>query len=198
MRAQFISNAYILLRRINKRFKMNVLRPAFRRYGKNFVFDPDSVYTYHTIEVGDDVFIGPGAKLIASDSGIFIGSKVMLAPNVTIRGGNHNTSVVGSFMYDVKDKRPEDDQIVVIDDDVWIGTDVVILKGVHVGRGSIVAAGAVVTRDVPPYAIVGGVPARVLKFRFDIDTILEHERQLYAASDRLSREYLSTVMAGFR
>ena len=56
-------------------------------------------------------------------------------------------------------------QKVIIGDDVWIGTRVIILPGVRVGTGSIIGAGAVVTKDVPDYAIVGGVPAKIIKFR---------------------------------
>ena len=60
---------------------------------------------------------------------------------------------------------------VVIGNDVWIGGNVVILPGVHIGDGAVLAAGAVVTKDVEPYAIVGGVPAKVIKYRFDENTI---------------------------
>lgn len=67
--------------------------------------------------------------------------------------------------------------------DNWIGANAVILKGVCIGRGSVVAAGAVVTINVPRYAIVGGVPARVIGYRFDKDTILEHEKLLYSAHE---------------
>ena len=56
---------------------------------------------------------------------------------------------------------------IVVDDDVWFGGDAIIMSGVHIGKGAVVAAGAVVTKDVPPYAIVGGVPAKVIKYRFD-------------------------------
>ena len=59
------------------------------------------------------------------------------------------------------------DQPVVIEDDVWVGANVTILKGVTIGHGSVVAAGAVVTKSCPPYSIIGGVPAKVLKKRFD-------------------------------
>ena len=59
-----------------------------------------------------------------------------------------------------------------------------------VGRGSIIAAGAVLTKSVPPYSIVGGVPAKVLKYRFSIDECLEHERKLYAVDKRFTREQL--------
>ena len=194
MRFSLLAKGLILGRRAWRRCKMLVLRPAFKRCGKHLTFDPDGLYTFHTIQVGDDVYIGPRACLQASRSGIVIGNKVMLGPNVTVRGGDHNTSVVGKFMSDVKTKRPEDDQPVTIDDDVWIGTGATILKGVRVGRGSIVGAGAVVTKDVPAYAIVAGVPARVLRPRFDIETILDHERQLYPEDQRLSMDEL---MGGF-
>ena len=60
---------------------------------------------------------------------------------------------------------------IIIDDDVWIGHHVTILTGVHVGQGVVIAAGAVVTKDVPPYAIVGGVPAKIIKYRFPDDMI---------------------------
>ena len=68
--------------------------------------------------------------------------------------------------------------LVFIESDVWAGTNVTILKGVTIGRGSIIASGAVVTKSVPPYSIVGGVPAKVLKKRFDEETIEKHEKLL--------------------
>ena len=78
---------------------------------------------------------------------------MLIGPNVMIIGGDHNTSVIGNFMFDVKSKRESDDQAVVIADDVWIGNGVIIHKGVQFGRGSIVAAGAIVTNNIPPYTI---------------------------------------------
>lgn len=66
-----------------------------------------------------------------------------------------------------------------IEDDVWIGHRALIMHGITIGRGAVVAAGALVTKDVPAYAIVGGVPAKVLKMRFSDDPAMrEHERQL--------------------
>ena len=83
-------------------------------------------------------------------------------------------------MLNVKDadKRMEDDQDVIFEGDNWIGTSVIILKGVTVGKGSIVAAGSIVTKNVPPYSIVAGVPARVIKKRFSNEQIKLHESML--------------------
>jgi acetyltransferase-like isoleucine patch superfamily enzyme len=79
----------------------------------------------------------------------------------------------------VAEKLPENDQPVVIEDDVWAGAHVIILKGVTIGHGSIIAAGSVVTKSFPPYSIIGGVPARLIKMRFSEDQIRENDRLLY-------------------
>lgn len=187
-----IAHIIIFYQRADRRLKMLLLRAAFKKHGKNFIFDPNGSYSYGTIEVGDDVFIGEGAVLRAQ-KGIVVGNKVMLGPNVIIRGGDHNTSVIGQFMFDVKNKRPEDDQFICIEDDVWIGAGAIILKGVRLGRGCIIAAGAVVTKNVPPYTVVAGVPAKVLHARFDMETLIKHEACLYSPDWRLSAEYLANT-----
>jgi acetyltransferase-like isoleucine patch superfamily enzyme len=130
------------------------------------------------VYVGSDVFMGRDCWLTAPNARIVIGSKVMLAPQVAIITGDHNIGTVGRAMFDVENKAAEDDLDVVVEDDVWIGFRATILKGVTIGRGAVVAAGAVVAETVPPYAIVGGVPARVLKMRFTPEQIEEHERLL--------------------
>lgn len=79
---------------------------------------------------------------------------------------------------DTTEKLPENDAPVVIEDDVWTGANVTILKGVTIGRGSIIAADAVVTKSFPPYSIIDGVPAKVLKMRFSEEEIEEHEEKL--------------------
>ena len=70
------------------------------------------------------------------------------------------------------------DQPVVIEDDVWCEANVTILKGVTIGHGSVVVAGAVVTKSFPPYSIIGGIPAKLIKMRFTEEEIMEHERML--------------------
>jgi chloramphenicol O-acetyltransferase type B len=176
---------------------MYLYRSLFGRCGKNVVFYPtQSDFYYRNIYIGNDVFIGPGASFIAFISHIEIGDKVLFGPNVTIRGGNHSSHIVGKLLADYKtsDKRREDDQPVKIENDVWVGTGAIILKGVTIGRGSIIAAGSVVTKNVPPYAIVGGVPAKIIRFRWSIEEILRHEEMLYLPPERLSKELLKTFI----
>jgi acetyltransferase-like isoleucine patch superfamily enzyme len=192
---RLLARGFLFLRRVWKRVRMLVIRPAFKRYGQHFIFDPDCFFSYENIEVGNDVSIGFGAVFLASESTIRIGNKVMFGPNVTVIGGDHNTSVPFRFMYDVEEKQPGDDQDVVFEDDVWVGSGAIILKGVTVGRGSIVAAGSLVIHNVPPYTIVGGVPARRIKVRFNnLEMLLAHEMKLYPPQQRLCKDDLQSVL----
>ena len=121
------------------------------------------------IFAADYVTIGRGCTFLCTRADVVIGDHVMFGPNVTVITGNHRTDIRDKYMIEVTDneKRPEDDQPVVFEGDNWIGANAVILKGVTIGRGAVVAAGSIVTKSVPDYMIVGGNPARVIKGRFE-------------------------------
>lgn len=87
------------------------------------------------------------------------------------------------------------DRDVIVEEDVWIGSNVTLLSGVIIGRGTTVAAGAVVAKSMPPYCICGGVPAKFIKFYWSIDQILAHESSLYSKEDRFTREQLEAIIA---
>lgn len=161
------------------RIKMHLMRPAFSSCGRNVCFDPRDHFSYPSVEIGDDVYIGRGAYLSSAHGKIRIGNMVMLGPGATILGGNHISQEVGLAMTFNTSKPPGSDSDVVIHDECWLGASTIILPGVTIGRGAIVAAGSVVTRPVPPYAVVAGVPARTIKHRFSADEIRRHERAVY-------------------
>jgi len=133
--------------------------------------------------VGSNVFFGAGGKILSSDSKVQIGNKVMFGPEFMIITGDHRTNLIGYYMFDVKEKEEGNDSPVVIEDDVWIGARAIILKGVTISEGSIVAAGSVVTKSVPPFSVVGGVPAKVLHARFTDEDIQKHKNLLGISGD---------------
>jgi len=155
----------------------------FASRGVGLDFDPDGHYTYESIYLGDNVSLGMRPTLLASHSTIRIGDNVMFGPEVTIRGGNHRFDVVGLPIRSVTEamKRAEDDLGVVIEEDVWVGGRSTILHGVTIGRGCVIGAGSVVTKSIPAYSVAAGVPAKVIRRRWDDDTIREHEKILYRA-----------------
>lgn len=114
------------------------------------------------VSIGDDVFIGRGCELWAHgpQARIRIGAHTLLAPGVLVTTLSHDYSSLAM---------PVEARPVTIGERVWLGARCVILPGVTVGDGAVVAAGAVVTSDVPPWTVVAGVPARVVKPRLKPD-----------------------------
>lgn len=163
--------------------------------GKNVYLRPtrSDLKGLWNMSIGDGSSIPKGSVFYCTEAPLTIGKKVIFGPNPTIITGDHRMDVVGKFIMDSHDKLPENDAPVTIEDDVWAGANITILKGVTIGRGSVIAAGAVVNKSMPPYSIIGGVPARVLKKRFTIEQILEHERLLYPEHERLTREQIEEV-----
>lgn len=125
--------------------------------------------TYGTLNI-QSLYATPLEKLT-------IGNYVSIAPDVTfLLGVNHQVDTATTFPFYTKlIRRSEIDALskgpITIGDEVWIGTRAMIFSGVTVGKGAIIAAGALVTKDVPPYAIVGGNPAKIIRFRFQEDVI---------------------------
>jgi acetyltransferase-like isoleucine patch superfamily enzyme len=103
-------------------------------------------------QINENVFI----------QGANIGDYVMIAPGVTIMNSTHNYDKLDVPMITQGDIKYNN---TIIEDDVWIGRNVIIMPGMLIGRGSIIGAGAVVTKNIEPYAVVGGVPAKVIKYR---------------------------------
>ena len=112
--------------------------------------DPKNIYIGHHVMLLDHL------QFLTSKAKIVIGNGVIIAAYTSLVTGNHRTDLVGKYMIDVDEsceKKLSDDEDIIIEDDVWIGTRVIVLKGVHIGTGSVIAAGAIVTKDVPPYSI---------------------------------------------
>lgn len=171
-----------MIQRIYNHFMVPYYKKRMATCGEHVCFTPwNSVFSFDTMYLGNYVNIGYNADMVATLSKIIIGDHVMIGPNVSIRGGDHRTDIVGKYvdMVGDEDKLPENDGDVVFEGDNWIGMNSTILKGVTIGRGCIVAAGSVVNKSTPRYSIVGGVPAKVLKMRFTPEQIELHEQMLY-------------------
>ncbi len=154
--------------------------------GCNTSINRDS-YVYKST-FGQYCYTGRNATILSSTIGKFCS----LAWNVSIGGGNHDfdkITTLPEWRFEMLDKRVLDHEkntifkerresqaISIIGNDVWIATNAIILKGVNIGNGAIIAAGAVVVKDVEPYSIVGGVPAKKIGFRFNQERIFFFEK----------------------
>ena len=154
--------------------------------------DDDSEYQVKVIfttntSVKDFSVISAGGKFIMKQSsGASTGLLVITGAHGRVPGIMHHELSRSHCNTDVE-------KDVIVEEDVWIGARVMLMPGVTIGRGSTVGAGAVVTKDIPPYCVAGGVPARFIKFYWDIDTILAHEAKCYSEDERFSREQLEEI-----
>lgn len=154
-----------------------------------FISNPKNVFLY------DKCNLASNSTISAVNAKFICKGHCAIAERLTVHTGNH-AYLVGKYITDITEaNKPKGyDKDVIVNEDVWIGCNVTLLSGVNIGRGAIIAAGAVVNKDIPPYAIAGGVPAKVIKFKWSIEQILEHEAILYPKEERLSREFLEKTI----
>lgn len=133
-------------------------RLMLRHCGKNVNIERGANFS-SDISLGDNSGIGINSEL---SGGITIGNDVMMGPYCMMYTSNHGMkrTDIPMWQQESEARRP-----IVIGNDVWIGSRVIILPGVHVGDGSVIGAGSVVTKDVEPYSIVAGNPARLIRKR---------------------------------
>lgn len=161
------------LRKILRQIRVTLRRICYRAWNVHYTsYLGKNCEIHPSLRMGAYGYIGPRAVV---PSGVTMGNYVMIGPELLITGADHRFDVPGRAV--IFSGRPEPEEC-IIEDDVWIGSRVIVLKGVRIGRGAVIAAGAVVTRDVPPYTIMGGVPARPIRQRFDEYAQKKHDAYL--------------------
>lgn len=166
----------------------------FGECGRYAKIEPPISGNLKSVYVEDYAKIRSGARFICSScEKVIIKKYSVLAPQCTVVTNSHVPTVTIPQLIlghsHINDKSAD----VIINEDVWIGTNVTILAGVTIGRGAIIAAGSLVTKSVPPYALMVGSPAKIMKKIFSVEQILKHEKSLYPESERFSREKLEEI-----
>lgn len=165
----------------------------------------DNCTAYGNVDLGNYVSLsGPGILLHSISEGISIGNFVSIAPGTKIFDFNHNMKRPSTYAiyFNLVDGKIEHDVIskgkVVIEDDVWIGANCVICSGVHIGRGAVIGAGSVVTKNCMAYTVYGGASAEVIKRRFDENQIAGIERYKWWQWDRKEiKEHIDFLSSDF-
>lgn len=158
--------------------KKQLFKGKWRKLNPNNFTNAEDLFDPALVKVGDYTYGGLRVLTYNQDSKLCIGRFCSIAQDVMfVLSGDHYTNHISSYPYRVRIMNEKQEGVskgdIIVGDDVWIGFRSTILSGVHIGQGAIVAAGSVVTKDVPPYAIVGGVPAMVIKYRFSPELINE-------------------------
>ncbi len=183
-----------MLRKIIKYVKLYFFLKKWKKLNKNNFVTPKNIFPIDIVEVGDYSYGPLNVRTWGSyNEKLIIGSFVSIAEDVLfLLGGNHNIETFSTYPFKVmilgEKKEAWSKGPIIVEDDVWIGTRAIILSGVRIGQGAIIAAGSVVTKDVPPYSIVGGNPAKIIKYRFDknlIDLIKTKDIQLILKEENI-------------
>lgn len=160
-------------------FKMGEIKKKWHKLHPNSDTTPMNKFDFNHVNVG----CGSYGELNVVDFGgtcrLRIGNYVSIAQKVTfLLNAEHCVNRISTYPFKVKELKVQKSESfgkgdIIVGDDVWIGYGAIVLSGIKIGQGAIVAAGSVVTKDVPPYAIVGGSPAKIIKYRFNENLISE-------------------------
>lgn len=165
---------------------------------------PTAEVSYDTLLIGgqylemrEHSLVQCGAKLVLTGGRLIVGRWSSLSYNVTVITGNHIPTVgVPQHMGD-RIHLNDVERDIVVGDDCWVCANATLLSGASLGRGSVVGASALVNRPVPPYAVVAGVPAKIVAVKFTKEQIKEHERLIYAEEERMSEEELDNLFSTY-
>lgn len=192
----FISKVYnhIVWRYNNFIKTLKIKRMHLGHYGKGVMFsfpsvisNPKKVFFYDYCQLHRN-------HIIYNYTGKFVMKEYSVASiDLLVVTGNHTPTVgipfYSSSLSHINDKESD----VIVEEDVWIGARVTLLSGAHIGRGAVIGANSLVNKDIPPYAVAVGSPARIIAAKFTIEQILEHEKALYPEERRFSKEYLEEL-----
>lgn len=201
------------------RYKASRFRYKWAKANKNNGTIAMSVFDMGLVSVGKSSYGELNVTTFSDRHRLIIGNYVSIAQHVTfLLDVEHRLDCISTYPFKVKILKSERQEAfakgdIVVDDDVWIGYGATVMSGVHIGQGAAVAAGAVVSKDVPPYAIVGGVPAKVIKYRFnqsiidflltldyeklDAELVQSHIDELYSSIDEMELEDIEEVYKWF-
>lgn len=165
----------------------------YARIGKHCDLDYEMVTVPKNIRLEDYTRIQNHLNFISYKGKLIVKKYAAIGAGCIIIPGDH-VPTVGVPQYLAGKLHINDvDGEIVVGEDAWVGAGTILLSHCRIGRGAVVAAGAVVSKPVPPYAVVAGVPAKVIATRFSIEQIIEHESILYPPEERMSKEELEKL-----
>lgn len=174
-------------------------KEEFGAIGQSVVLgNPVRVGVPSQVFLSDQVNLRFGLTIINTASErVCVGKYSVIGPQCTIVTNSH-CATVGVPMFQLTESHINDKSgDVIIKEDVWIGARCTILAGVTIGRGAIVGAGTIVSKNIPPYAVVVGVPARIIGSKFTRSGVINHEKQLYPEECRLSSDAVNKLFDNY-
>lgn len=149
------------------------------------------------IFIDDHADILNHAEIINPIGSFYIGKYTTISTHLTVVTDNHTPTVGLPFSFTAPLHINEQSHDVVIGDDCWLGTHVTLLPGAGIGRGSVVGANTLCNKNTPPYAVLVGIPAKIVGVKFSLEQILKHERRIYPPNERMTRKELEGLFTKY-
>ena len=169
----FLGKIFLLIRRFKNYYIKKYQKTKLYFCGKDVYIGDNCTFTYENVLIGNKTSIGKNCVIQSKHGKIIIGENVMLGPGVNIHGGDHPIHEIGKKLYECSKEGCYDGEV-IIENDCWIGANAIILKKVKIGTGSIVGAGSIVTKDIPPYSVYVGSHSSKIYQRFNDDDLMKH------------------------
>lgn len=182
--------------KVKKLIKHNVVKykiQDFAKIGPHTIVKQNSQLVPSNMYLDDYVLIQDGNNFISNTGKLIVKRYSVISSGCIIVPGTHKLKVGVPFYLAAQNHIGDIDYDIIIDEDCWIGAGSILLPNIHIGRGTVVGAGSVVTKDTPPYSVVAGVPARVIGVKFDLQSCIEHEKCLYTSAERLDVSYIEKL-----
>ena len=167
----------------------------FGKYGNHTVVKRDSTLVPKNMYLDDFVIIQDKTNFISNKGKLIVKKYTVISSGCLLIPGGHKLKVGLPFWVSAQHHIADQEDDIIIGEDCWIGAGSILLPGVKIGRGCVVGAGSVVTKDIPDYAVVAGIPARIIATKFSLEDVLSHERVLYPASERLESKYIENLFS---
>lgn len=166
----------MVIKFVKFRLKLLFHRYMWRKKNKHNSTSLKTLTPFSQISVGINTYGDLNVNSSNYNSRLIIGNYCSIASEVSfLLNSEHPINNISTYPFKVKIMGADCESLskgdIIVDDDVWIGHRAIIMSGVHIGQGAVIGAGAVVTRDVPPYAVVAGVPAKIIKMRFNEEIV---------------------------
>ena len=185
--------AYKLIKLIRSP-KLLFIKKRLGRCGKDvYISMPCRMSVPQNVFLGDYVLIQHNSSFVMNKGKVYMGKWASIAHNTTFITDNHVPTV--GINHRMLGKLHVNDRVkdIHIGEECWVGAGVIMMSGTTMGRGSVAAAGAVVNKPIPPYAVVAGVPAKIIASVFTKEQIIEHEKCLYPENERMSLQELDEL-----
>lgn len=191
--SKFINSLYRKCSYLIGKIKSSTIDSAIGKKGDHCFIHPESVLVPQNIFMDDYSILQNGINMISAKGQLVIGRFSVVSSGCLIITDGHIPVKGVSFYDNIVNHIADNHGDIIIEEDCWICAGAVLIGPLKIGRGSIIAAGSVVTKDVPPYAVVAGNPARIIAVKFSLSDIISHESCLYKEEDRMTESELKSL-----